>query len=115
MSEHRIHDEHPHVHGPGCGHTLVRHEGHQDYLHDGHLHNIHNGHVDEHTLTISEGNPAGCTPDHSCDSHDSAHLHSLSCGHEPIPHGDHIDYVVEDHLHFPHGTHCDDHGPVHVG
>jgi hypothetical protein len=29
-----------------------------------------------------------------------------------VPHGDHIDYLVDGHLHHPHGDHCDDHGPV---
>ena len=29
-----------------------------------------------------------------------------------MPHGDHVDYLVNGHLHHPHGTHCDDHGPL---
>jgi UDP-2,3-diacylglucosamine pyrophosphatase LpxH len=29
-----------------------------------------------------------------------------------VPHGDHVDYLVDGHLHHPHGDHCDDHGPV---
>jgi hypothetical protein len=29
-----------------------------------------------------------------------------------VPHGDHIDYLVDGHLHHQHGDHCDDHGPV---
>jgi hypothetical protein len=43
MSDHKTHDQHSHEHGPGCGHTAVKHEGHVDYLHDGHLHNAHQG------------------------------------------------------------------------
>ena len=31
-------------------------------------------------------------------------------GHEPVPHGDHVDYLVDGTLHSPHGGHCDDHG-----
>jgi hypothetical protein len=31
-----------------------------------------------------------------------------------VPHGDHIDYLVDDHLHYPHEDHCDDHGKVSV-
>jgi hypothetical protein len=50
MSDHKTHDQHSHVHGSGCGHTAVQHEGHVDYLHDGHLHSAHQGHVDEHVL-----------------------------------------------------------------
>ena len=34
------------------------------------------------------------------------------CGHEAVPHGDHIDYLVDGHLHHPHDGHCDNHGPV---
>ena len=37
-----------HVHGDGCGHEAVAHEGHVDYLHDGHRHAAHGGHWDEH-------------------------------------------------------------------
>jgi hypothetical protein len=29
-----------------------------------------------------------------------------------VPHGDHTDYLVDGHLHHPHGDHCDDHGPL---
>ena len=28
------HDNHNHQHGPGCGHTGVKHGDHVDYLHD---------------------------------------------------------------------------------
>ena len=31
-------DTHDHTHGPGCGHTAIRHGDHVDYLHDGELH-----------------------------------------------------------------------------
>jgi hypothetical protein len=29
-----------------------------------------------------------------------------------VPHGDHIDYLVDGHLHRAHLGHCDDHGPL---
>jgi UDP-2,3-diacylglucosamine pyrophosphatase LpxH len=29
-----------------------------------------------------------------------------------VPHGDHVDYLVDGHLHHPHGNHCDNHGPI---
>jgi zinc transport system permease protein len=45
--EHAVHD-HPHQHGPGCGHRAVPHGDHVDYLHDGHRHVPHTGHYDEH-------------------------------------------------------------------
>ncbi|WP_141013574.1 metal ABC transporter permease [Nocardioides sambongensis] len=41
-------DEHPHEHGPRCGHLAVPHEDHVDYVHDGHRHAAHGAHYDEH-------------------------------------------------------------------
>ncbi|UJR85089.1 hypothetical protein [Sandaracinus amylolyticus] len=111
---HKHHDDHEgHEHGAGCGHTAVQHEGHTDYLHDGHLHHkcAHGG-VEEHELAIGGSNPADCTPGHACAGHAKGHTHGPGCGHEAVPHGDHTDYLVDGHLHHPHGTHCDDHGPV---
>jgi DNA-binding transcriptional ArsR family regulator len=106
------HKNHKHKHGPGCGHTPVKHEGHTDYLHDGHLHHMGKAGVEEHQLTVSKDNPAGCTPKHSCGEHDKGHKHGPGCGHEAVPHGDHTDYLVAGHLHHPHGDHCDDHGKL---
>ncbi|WP_372734488.1 metal ABC transporter permease [Nocardioides sp.] len=40
--------EHPHQHGPDCGHIAVRHGDHVDYVHDGHRHAPHDEHYDEH-------------------------------------------------------------------
>ena len=40
-------DPHPHVHGPNCGHQMVEHDDHIDYVHDGHFHRVHNDHIDE--------------------------------------------------------------------
>lgn len=110
MNEHAIHDEHEHVHEQGCGHPAVRHEDHTDFLHDGHLHHPHDGHYDEHSVAVSDSNPSACTPDHSCGGHDASHIHGPECGHPQVPHGDHSDYLVGGHLHFPHDGHCDDHG-----
>jgi zinc transport system permease protein len=45
---HEVSDEHPHVHGPACGHVAVRHGDHVDYVHDGHRHAAHGEHYDEH-------------------------------------------------------------------
>lgn len=39
-------------------------------------------------------------------------VHGTECGHVPVLHHDHIDYLVDAHLHHPHGDHCDDHGSV---
>src|SRR5438477_55743 len=35
MATTHTHADHAHRHGPGCGHTAVKHDGHVDYLHDG--------------------------------------------------------------------------------
>jgi hypothetical protein len=112
---HLTHSSHVHQHGPGCGHTAIRHGDHVDYAHEGHLHHAHDDHVDECALEVGAVNPADCTPSHACGSHDAAHAHGPGCGHEAIPHGDHTDYLVAGHLHHPHGSHCDDHGAVQPG
>jgi zinc transport system permease protein len=40
--------DHPHEHGPDCGHLAVPHGDHLDYVHDGHRHAPHEHHYDEH-------------------------------------------------------------------
>lgn len=112
MATHQVHDAHTHRHGPNCGHRAIHHDDHQDYLHDGHLHHLHEDHVDEHVLSVGPENPADCTPTHACRGHEAGHRHGSGCGHEAVPHGDHVDYLVNGHLHFAHGAHCDDHGAV---
>src|SRR5262245_58981278 len=84
------HATHNHTHSLQCGHMAVTHDGHTDYLHDGHLHHIHNDHIDEHSVSVGNLNPNTCTPDHDCMSHDHGHTHSPTCGHERVPHGDHV-------------------------
>ena len=105
-------DVHDHEHGPKCGYTAVRHEDRIYYLHDGELHRHEGNDVESHSLAISERNPGDCTPDHDCPHHEGDHEHGSDCGHERVPHGDHVDYLVGGHLHHPHGDHCDDHGSV---
>jgi hypothetical protein len=83
-----------------------------DYLHDGHLHQAHSDHFDECELASGKANPSDCTPSHKCDRYDATHRHGPSCGHEAVPHGGHVDYLVEGHLHHAHDSHCDDHGAV---
>ena len=46
---HQEAERHEHEHGSGCGHPVVPHDGHLDYLHDGHRHAPHGGHYDEHS------------------------------------------------------------------
>ena len=42
------------------------------------------------------------------------HEHGEGCGHQPVPHDDHVDYRHDGHLHAPHrtsgGVHYDEHG-----
>jgi len=105
-------DNHTHQHGNSCGHTAVKHCDHVDYLHNGHLHHQTEAGVVEHAIEVTSENPADCTTGHACDGHDHAHKHGEFCGHEAVPHGDHVDYLVAGHLHHPHGDHCDNHGPI---
>jgi hypothetical protein len=112
MSQTHTHPNHLHKHGPGCGHLAVSHNGHTDYLHDGHLHHVQGNEVQECAILVNAKNPDACTPSHACAGHDRAHRHGPNCGHSAIPHGDHVDYLVEGHLHHPHKEHCDDHGAV---
>lgn len=46
--DHEMTGEHPHAHGPDCGHLAVPHDDHVDYVHDGHRHAPHGAHYDEH-------------------------------------------------------------------
>lgn len=113
-TSHVIHENHTHEHGSDCGHTEIQHDGHTDFLHDGHLHHPHEGHIDEHMLEVSSANPDTCTNGHACNGHDAQHVHGADCGHEAVPHGDHVDYLVAGHLHHQHDGHCDNHGNVQV-
>ena len=45
---HHTIEQHPHEHGPDCGHVAVPHGDHVDYVHDGHRHAAHGRHYDEH-------------------------------------------------------------------
>lgn len=112
---HRQHaGTHAHEHGPNCGHTAIAHNGHTYYLHDGHLHHAHGDHVDDHQIEVSRTNPENCTPDHNCGAHQKNHVHGAGCGHQAVPHGNHVDYLVDGHLHHPCEGHCDDHGALEV-
>ncbi len=63
-------------------------------------------------VAVDASNPAGCTPGHACKGHVAGHAHGATCGHEAVPHGDHVDYLVDGHLHHAHAGHCDDHGAL---
>jgi hypothetical protein len=101
-----------HVHSARCGHIAVKHEGHTDYLSDGHLQHMDGNRAVEHVIAVDAEHPDGCTTHAS--GHSADHVHGPGCGHEAVPHGDHVDYLVDGRLHHQHGDHCDDHGPLEV-
>ena len=37
-----------HMHGVGCEHVAIPHDGHIDYVVDGHIHRHHDEHCDDH-------------------------------------------------------------------
>lgn len=41
-------EDHLHRHGDDCGHPILPHEDHVDYVHGGHRHAAHGAHYDEH-------------------------------------------------------------------
>jgi len=105
---HQVHEAHTHVHSGDCGHKQIMHGDHVDFLHDGHLHAAHNMHFDECSIAVSAENPADCANiECTCG-------HTAGCTHETIPHGDHVDHLVGNRLHFSHADHCDDHGEVYL-
>lgn len=108
MSNHQ-NANHEHHHGPGCGHKAVMHDGHVDYLHDGHLHHDGPDGIEEHVIPVDAAHPDGCTGQIS---HGKEHTHGPNCGHQAVPHGDHIDYLVDGVLHHQHDKHCDHHGTL---
>src|SRR6266403_5058014 len=87
-----------HQHGPGCGHLAVEHHGHTDYLEHGHLEHQEGERVGEHIVEVDAEHPDRCTAGHEAAGHPKGHVHGPDCGHEAVPHGDHIDYLVEGHL-----------------
>ncbi|WP_298770501.1 hypothetical protein [uncultured Shewanella sp.] len=110
MSCSNSHTHPDHIHGPHCGHTAIRHEDHICYVHGGQLHQPHEDHYHDHIIEVTKANPDQCIPTHDCGNH----VHGPNCGHEAIPHGDHIDYLVNGRLHHVHNGHCDDHGPIEI-
>ncbi|HEY2049940.1 MAG TPA: hypothetical protein VGH03_11385 [Caulobacteraceae bacterium] len=93
------------------GRIGVRHGDHVDYLDHGRLLHEKSGRIEEHRIEVSERNPDTCDPARRVKA-EAGHVHGPNCGHEAVPHGDHIDYLVDNRLQHPHGDHIDDHGPL---
>jgi zinc transport system permease protein len=49
------------------------------------------------------------TRSHTVVPEDHGHAHGPACGHQAVPHGDHVDYLHGGHRHAPHGAHYDEH------
>jgi zinc transport system permease protein len=46
---------------------------------------------------------------HTVVPEEHGHQHGPDCGHQAVPHGDHVDYLHSGHRHAPHGEHYDEH------
>ena len=103
---HQMHERHDHQHGPSCGHLRVQWEDKVGYLHDGHLHQQHGEHWDEGAIPVSSKNPDTCKST-------ACTMDLENC--PMVPHGNHMDHVVNGRLHYRHLGHCDDHGTVTLG
>ena len=59
------------------------------------------------------GTTVGQADDRPANGHPShlghMHVHGPDCGHEPVPHGAHVDYRHDTHRHAGHDTHYDEH------
>jgi len=59
-----------------------------------HLHHVHGDHVDEHVLAVNGTNGAACTPSTpAADTTRSTFTQQLWT--RGVPHGDHVDYLVQ--------------------
>ena len=47
--------------------------------------------------------------DHTVVPEEPGPRHGPDCGHQAVPHGDHVDYLHGGHRHAPHGEHYDEH------
>lgn len=103
--DHATHAAHPHVHGETCGHPRVQWLDKEAFLHDGHLHQHHSGHWDETRIDVTAQNPAECRQTACTEDHTA---------HPDVPHGDHVDRLINGRLHHDHAGHCDDHGTVKI-
>ena len=109
-----------HEHGPDCGHTSVDYKGRKSFVDDKHLHQKLGDQWRKVAIDRSVEHPDGCSSDghdKGCWAHDDGETCGPDCGHEPVKHADHTDYLVPDgnggfELHCPHDDHCDHHGHV---
>ena len=58
---------------------------------------------------LEQADPFPLEPEHTEVPETHAHQHGEACGHQAVPHGDHVDYVHDGHRHAVHGGHYDEH------
>ncbi|TYZ68886.1 hypothetical protein PybrP1_012590 [[Pythium] brassicae (nom. inval.)] len=75
-------------HTPSCGHLSIVHGNHRDYVVKNHLV------CQDSVRSISGGDDHAAKPTRC----PASEPHRPGCGHLPVRHRDHIDYVVEDNL-----------------
>lgn len=76
-------------HTPSCGHLSILHGNHRDYVVKNHLV------CQDSVRSIGGGEHHALKPASKCPTDEP---HRPGCGHLPVRHRDHIDYVVEDNL-----------------
>ncbi len=86
-----------HMHGQDCGHKMVKHGNHFDYIHGEEFH--HQSQSKSISLHGMIEKKKARSLAHTDDS-SSTHLHGQKCGHEFVTHGEgelsHVDYIVPD-------------------
>jgi hypothetical protein len=91
------------VHSPSCGHLSIHHGNHLDYVVNNHL--ICQNSVKKikpfHINCPTQG-PVQPKENQPQPSQRPQQVHRPGCGHLPVRHKDHIDYVVEDNLFCQH-------------
>jgi len=87
---------------------LLQHDDHWDFLaKDGRLLHFNDGDPIEHKFEPFSFASAGDVVHHN-------HQHGEKCGHRVVQHGDHVDFVVGDELHYIHDDHCHLHGNLQI-
>ncbi|CAH0474732.1 unnamed protein product [Peronospora belbahrii] len=87
-------------HNRSCGHLSIQHGNHRDYVVQNHLvcqDSVTKLGVKQRSSSSAKAEPkAGASKSVKCTS--PKDTHRPGCGHLPVRHNDHIDYVVEDNL-----------------
>ena len=58
---------------------------------------------------LEQADPFPLEPEHTEVPETHVHQHGEACGHQAVPHGDHVDYLHGGHRHAAHGGHYDEH------